>query len=195
MPRIKSGQGQCPKCDNIYADLLEHISKRHRNDRFTQEEVHPAGLMVCVCGRVVLNQSGLVKHQLRFGCLGSQSRLTSHGQPVSYSRSTFLPTRSITSSLTTLPPSTSCSSTPTPVPSSSCLTSLISSPHNTSVSSLANTSHPLLVDLTLSPSPPARSISPVIEEQGVFQNEVYGELENEEPEVVESEVGYHPVQC
>ncbi|GFZ43061.1 hypothetical protein JCM24511_00779 [Saitozyma sp. JCM 24511] len=66
-PRVKSGPGQCPKCDNSYADLLEHITKRHRHERFYQEEVDGAHLAVCICGRVVLNSDGMIKHQLSSG--------------------------------------------------------------------------------------------------------------------------------
>jgi hypothetical protein len=73
-PRVNSGPGQCPKCDKSYADLLEHITKRHRHERFYQEEVDGAHLVVCICARVVLNSDGLIEHQLRFGCLGSQDR-------------------------------------------------------------------------------------------------------------------------
>lgn len=72
--RTKSGPGQCPKCDRLYADLLEHINKKHGNDHFTPEDLVGRDLVVCVCGRVVLNKAGLLKHQQRFGCLGSVDR-------------------------------------------------------------------------------------------------------------------------
>jgi len=61
----KSGAGLCPKCNQDYADLLEHITKRHAQDRFTATEIGGTGLMACPCGRVVLNRAGLSKHQLR----------------------------------------------------------------------------------------------------------------------------------
>ena len=67
--RIKSGPGECPKCEKLYTDLLDHITKRHQYDRFHQDEVVDAGLVVCVCGRVVRNRAGLMKHQSRYGCL------------------------------------------------------------------------------------------------------------------------------
>jgi hypothetical protein len=69
-PRCKSGPGQCSKCYRSYTDLLEHINKRHQQDRFQQDEVEEYGLLVCICGRVVRNVNGLAKHQSRFGCLG-----------------------------------------------------------------------------------------------------------------------------
>ena len=95
-PRNKSGPGQCPRCDNIYADLLEHITKRHQHDRFQQDEVDEAGLVVCICGRVVRNLAGLMKHQSRYGCLGTEDR--KH-----ITRPTTLPAQSdLTSTLTSL---------------------------------------------------------------------------------------------
>jgi hypothetical protein len=69
--RVKSGPGQCSKCDGFYTDLLEHISKRHQHDRFQQDEVEEYGLQACICGRVVRNVNGLAKHQSRYGCLGA----------------------------------------------------------------------------------------------------------------------------
>lgn len=95
-PRNKSGPGQCPRCDNIYADLLEHITKRHQHDRFQQDEVAEAGLVVCICGRVVRNLAGLMKHQSRYGCLGTKDR--KH-----IARPTTLPVQTdLTSTLTSL---------------------------------------------------------------------------------------------
>lgn len=70
--RAKSGPGQCCKCDRLYSDLLEHITKRHQTDRFNQHEVEEYGLVACVCGRVVRNSNGLAKHHARFGCLSAQ---------------------------------------------------------------------------------------------------------------------------
>ena len=67
----KSGLWSVLKCDKVYAILPEHINKKHRNDNFTREGLVGRDLMVCVCGRVVLNRPGLLKHQQRFGCLGS----------------------------------------------------------------------------------------------------------------------------
>jgi hypothetical protein len=64
----KSGPGHCVKCNRLYQDLLEHINKRHRDERFTQTDVGPAGLLACQCGRVVLSQQGLNAHQLRYQC-------------------------------------------------------------------------------------------------------------------------------
>ena len=63
--RNKSGPGHCQRCDHHYADLLEHITKRHRGDRFTAQDVAGTGLVLCQCGRVCLNQAGLMKHQAR----------------------------------------------------------------------------------------------------------------------------------
>jgi hypothetical protein len=50
-----SGPGTCTKCSKHLADLLDHINKRHRDDRFQQEELTDSGLIACSRGKVVLN--------------------------------------------------------------------------------------------------------------------------------------------
>jgi hypothetical protein len=147
-PRIKSGPGQCPKCDKSYADLLEHITKKHRDDRFLQDEVDGTGLVLCICGRVVRNRVGLFKHQQRFGCLGTEDRATvvSQSQPLR-SAPSVLPrpgsSSNDSSSLTSLPstrPSsslTSLSTLPAYSAVSSQLTSLSSAVSSTPASLLA----------------------------------------------------------
>lgn len=71
----KSDPGCCPRCDRQYSDLLEHITKKHRQERFTQAEVDHTNLTRCHCGRITLNAAGLVRHQLRFGCLDNTGRI------------------------------------------------------------------------------------------------------------------------
>ena len=61
--------GTCPQCKFHYNNLLDHITKRHADERFTQDDVSHAGLVACQCGRVLLNRSGIGQHQLRYGCL------------------------------------------------------------------------------------------------------------------------------
>ncbi|WVR00399.1 hypothetical protein IAU59_007542 [Kwoniella sp. CBS 9459] len=71
MPKDMRGSdrsGKCVRCNLQYADLLDHIKKKHRVDRFTSRDISNTGLIVCPCGRVVLNLDGLNKHRLRFNC-------------------------------------------------------------------------------------------------------------------------------
>lgn len=115
MGRAKPDGGQCPKCDKHYSNLLHHITKRHKHDRFCQQDVESAHLLVCHCGRVVLNVQGLVKHQSRFGCLNDAQtrqtpatsllpihRQTSTLTPLPTPRPTSRPIHSLSSSLTPL---------------------------------------------------------------------------------------------
>jgi len=55
-------------CNLYLRDLLDHIKKRHRDDYFTPGDIKDSTLVVCPCGRVVLNQAGLIKHRLRYDC-------------------------------------------------------------------------------------------------------------------------------
>ncbi|WVQ61869.1 uncharacterized protein L199_000002 [Kwoniella botswanensis] len=71
MPRGKTTNpsGRCNRCAGIlYVDLVEHFKKRHKGDRFTKDDISDTEVVVCACGRLVLNASGLNKHQLRFNC-------------------------------------------------------------------------------------------------------------------------------
>lgn len=118
--RSKSGPGQCSKCDRLYTDLLEHITKRHQHDRFEQEEVEEYGLVACICGRVVRNRNGLAKHHSRYGCLSlpnTAQRITNQ-QPIATSTLTSLSASSSHPNVTAQPPSISMSSTLTPLSSS-----------------------------------------------------------------------------
>ena len=136
--RTKSGPGECAKCNKFYNDLLEHITKRHQYDRFHQDEVADAGLVVCVCGRVVRNLAGLMKHQSRYGCLVTDR-----------------PTQTIQHQAVTAP--TTCSSALTPL--SSTLTTL--SEHLEASQSLAATApHRLPTTSTASSSLPTLTPSP-----------------------------------
>lgn len=72
----KSAPGTCTKCSKHLMDLLEHINKRHKDDSFWQEELTDTGLTACSCGKVVLNDRGLLKHQVWFGCQASQATHT-----------------------------------------------------------------------------------------------------------------------
>ncbi|WVQ61872.1 uncharacterized protein L199_006887 [Kwoniella botswanensis] len=72
LPRAKrswkprSGQDTCPKCDKTYKDLLDHIKKKHGEDRFTAEEMAETGLWVCSCGKVTASERGLSYHRKRY---------------------------------------------------------------------------------------------------------------------------------
>lgn len=122
-PRVKSGPGQCSKCDRSFADLLEHINKRHQQDRFQQYEVEEYGLRACICGRVVRNINGLAKHQSRFGCLGAGPDTRRYPVAPSAPSLTHISDSSLsslptgTSSLTSLPSSSSTLSAPSQPPS------------------------------------------------------------------------------
>ena len=132
-PRIKSGPGRCSRCNKTYVDLLEHITKRHQQEHFHQDELDGTGLLVCICGRVVLNTSGLIKHQLRFGCLGTQHRSTGRSLHLAHPSD-------VSSSLTSLSPSAPTGHQTPPVPSS---------PHRYRPNSLLSSSlTPLTSDLT-----------------------------------------------
>lgn len=69
----RSGPGRCAKCSKTYSDLLDHIHKRHPGQRFHPHEITGTGLELCRCGKVVLNRAGLIKHQVRYGCWGTQA--------------------------------------------------------------------------------------------------------------------------
>jgi hypothetical protein len=56
------------RCNLYLRDLLDHIKKQHKDDFFTPDDIKDSTLVVCPCGRVVLNQAGLIKHQLRYDC-------------------------------------------------------------------------------------------------------------------------------
>lgn len=68
----RSGPGRCAKCSKTNSDVLDHIHKRHRDQRFHQHEITGTGLELCPCGKVVLNRAGLIKHQIRYGCWARQ---------------------------------------------------------------------------------------------------------------------------
>jgi hypothetical protein len=148
--------------------------------------VDGAHLVVCICGRVVLNSDGLIKHQLRFGCLGSQDRFTTqtwHRSPSQPARGhSSRPTSSSngSSSLTPLPGRHSSSLTSLPPLSSlrslesSRLTSLSSSTASPPASLLADMMDLSTVPLEAEPfqqsprhrspsPPPPRQMSPVAE--------------------------------
>jgi len=113
----KSGPGTCTKCSKHLMDLLDHINKRHKDDRFRQEELTDSGLMACFCGKVVLNNRGLLNHQVRSSCQASQATHTGRSmssQPQTHSLRSH-PYRSPTLSLPRQPsssPFTSLSPTP-----------------------------------------------------------------------------------
>lgn len=213
--RIKSAPGQCPKCDKSYADLLEHITKKHRHDRFTEEEMGRTSLAVCICGRVVLNTDGLKKHQQRFACLGTQERDTTPAHRSSLGQLQAAAQSSTLSSLTTLPSSSRPSSSLTSLPASSShrapsipvshppsevssrLTSLPSLPSTSrSVSVLAQVldiSADIYDDPVYNPSPlSSSSRSPSRSEDTRIPEEVDGPEEEEVEETVEDmeEVSY-----
>ena len=74
----RSGGGECAKCSRQYDDLLEHIRKKHKGARFTEDEVDGTGLLACACGAVSSNARGLSHHQKRTMCVGlEETRRTS----------------------------------------------------------------------------------------------------------------------
>jgi hypothetical protein len=103
--------GWCRRCDHHLRDLLDHIKKQHPNDKFTHRDIKDSTLIVCPCGRVVLNHVGLIKHRLRYGCVKAPPRpsirdsspLTS---PSLAASAAHRPLRS-SSSLSSAPPSSS----------------------------------------------------------------------------------------
>ncbi|WWD01963.1 hypothetical protein V865_000001 [Kwoniella europaea PYCC6329] len=60
--------GRCNPCGKQYADLIDHFKKKHKGDRFTKKDISDTEVVVCICGRLVLNANGLNKHRLRFNC-------------------------------------------------------------------------------------------------------------------------------
>ncbi|WVF71050.1 hypothetical protein IAT40_005847 [Kwoniella sp. CBS 6097] len=64
--RQRSGSGTCPLCQRTYRDLMDHIKKRHGEDRFTEEEMEGTGLVVCTCGKVAVSERGLALHRSRY---------------------------------------------------------------------------------------------------------------------------------
>lgn len=103
--------GRCNRCRRHYADLLDHIKKKHRQDKFTVDDVTDTALLVCRCGRVLLNKEGMIKHQLRYSCTASTPRQSPYP---SFNRS---------STLSSAPPTPR----PTPTPLSSPLSTAPSS--------------------------------------------------------------------
>ncbi|RSH85497.1 hypothetical protein EHS25_004893 [Saitozyma podzolica] len=142
--------GACMRCGQNYIDLLDHIKRN------TETTSSPAGtyadstLVVCPCGRVVLNHAGLLKHRVRYGCVESTPKPSITGS----------------SPLTSPPPSTT-AITHRPLPPSSPLTS---APPSTSTQTTSQLSSPptapggdLLARLTLHTrlsSSPASSSTP-----------------------------------
>lgn len=103
--------GGCPRCNREYVNLLEHITRVHKDVVFTRAELSATSLMVCVCGRVVLNQKGLLSHQIRYKCEQAtrqtperKSRDTSHRHNPTGSRSSSLTTLSRSSVSSALSP-------------------------------------------------------------------------------------------
>lgn len=66
--RVRSAGGGCPACRAPFADLLEHIRKRHASHLFSSREIQGAGLVNCKCGTVCKNELGLRRHITRSGC-------------------------------------------------------------------------------------------------------------------------------
>ncbi|RZK37350.1 MAG: hypothetical protein EOO61_09110 [Hymenobacter sp.] len=102
----KSGPGIYTKCFKYHAALLDRINKRRRNDRFQQEELTDSGLIACSCGEVVLNDRGLLNHQVRFGCQASQAGQHTSSRPQSHPPTQLNP-RSISTASSPLSPAPS----------------------------------------------------------------------------------------
>jgi hypothetical protein len=104
------------------------------DDMFTPDDIKDSTLVVCLCGRVVLNQAGLIKHRLRYDCPEATQRPYIRGS----------------TPLTSPPPSTALSShraVPSSSPLSSAPPSTLSPPGD------------LLAGLTLD-APPYKSPTP-----------------------------------
>jgi hypothetical protein len=103
--------GACMRCGQHYIDLLDHIKKKHRDDKFTARDIKDSTLVVCPCGRVVLNHAGLIKHRLRYGCAKATPRPSIRGSSplTSPSSAADVAHRPLPSSspLSSAPPSTS----------------------------------------------------------------------------------------
>jgi hypothetical protein len=56
------------RCNLHLRDLLDHIKKKHGADMFNPDDIKDSTLVVCPCGRMVLNQADLIKHRLRYDC-------------------------------------------------------------------------------------------------------------------------------
>jgi hypothetical protein len=66
--------GWCRRCNQHLRDLLDHIKKQHPNDKFTHRDIKDSTLIVCPCGRVVLDHAGLIKHRHRYRCVKATPR-------------------------------------------------------------------------------------------------------------------------
>lgn len=65
----RSGQGRCFVRRRHYADLLEHLRKKHPHHPFHQSDLQGTGPVACLCGRPALGARGLSHHPLRTGCI------------------------------------------------------------------------------------------------------------------------------
>jgi hypothetical protein len=78
----------CPSCLNNYADILDHIRKKHPYDKYTTLQLQPLGLTPCpTCATACRGQHGVRVHQQKIhhitglSKISTQPRLPSSQQP------------------------------------------------------------------------------------------------------------------
>lgn len=70
----RKARGTCPRCNRVFADLLDHFKKRHPDIQWRPEQLTGVGLLACPCGAPVRNAQGLKVHQSRARCQPQPTR-------------------------------------------------------------------------------------------------------------------------
>jgi hypothetical protein len=71
---MASTRGRCPKCRFDYADLWDHLAKKHKSVLWTPADLRGTTLLACPCGAVARSDHGLKSHQGKIKCIGLQQR-------------------------------------------------------------------------------------------------------------------------
>lgn len=71
---MASARGRCPSCRKEYADLWDHIVKKHKDVRWTPADLRGTTLLACPCGSVARSAHGLKAHQGKAKCSGLAQR-------------------------------------------------------------------------------------------------------------------------
>jgi hypothetical protein len=67
-------RGRCPRCRVEYADLWDHLVKRHKDVAWSAAELRGTTLLACPCGAVARSDHGLKSHQGKVKCVGLHQR-------------------------------------------------------------------------------------------------------------------------
>ena len=78
---MASTRGRCPRCRVDYADLWDHLVKKHKDVVWSSADLRGTSLLACPCGSVARSAHGLKSHQGKIKCVGLHQRQASPVEP------------------------------------------------------------------------------------------------------------------